>query len=403
MHIKELLKAHGKPPREVYFDLENSGFVPKEVVDAMLPYFNTYGYGNPAITHKPGWEAYEVIYSTKELIASSIGASSPDEIVLTHSGTEANNLAILGYALAHKGAKFLTSLIEHGSVIFLMDYLDRKMGFDVKYVPVDEEGFIDPEIFEAYVSNETNFISIQLVNHEIGTIQNISELVEIAKDKNPNVVFHSDAADAYGRIKFDVKKLGVDMLTISSHKIHGPRGVGALYIREGIRIEPIIKGQISSEKYWPGVENVPLIAGFRKAIELAFENFDSSINYVRQLRDKLMNGIFERVPYVMLNGPKGEKRVADNLNVSFLYVEGEAITVEFSLRGIYVSSGSACSSRYLQPSHVLIAIGRKHEEAHGSILFKVCRYHTEKDIDYALEQIPPAIERLRKISSWKPK
>ncbi len=402
MSIRELLKVHGKPKKEVYFDLENNGFVPDEVVEAMLPYFNTIGYGNPAITHKPGWEAYEVIYSTKNLIASTIGASSPDEIIFTNSGTEANNLAIMGFALSHKKDKFLTSIIEHGSVLFVMNYLEKAMGINVKYVPVDEEGFIDPEVFGAYMDKDVKFVSIQLVNHEIGTIQNIRELVDIAKDKNPDVVFHTDAVDAYGRMRIDVKKLGVDMLTLSSHKIHGPRGIGVLYVREGINIVPIIRGQISSEKYWPSVENIPIIAGFKKAVELAFNSFDSNVSYVRSLRDKLMNGIFENVDYTILNGPKGDRRVIDNVNISFLYAEGEAITVELSLRGIYASSGSACASRYLQPSHVLMAIGRKHEEAHGSILFKVCRYHKIEDIDYALEQIPKAIKRLRKISSWKP-
>ncbi|ADM28154.1 aminotransferase class V [Ignisphaera aggregans DSM 17230] len=402
--IRELLDHHGKPSKEVYFDLENSGWVPPEVVEAMKPYYNVYGYGHPSITHRIGWEALEVVYEAKELIASSIGAKSIDEIVFTHSGTEANNLAIAGYLLANrnKRGKVIVSSIEHLSVIFPAEFYANILGFKVIRVPVNGEGFIDPEIFKYYVDRDTVLISIQMVNHEIGTVQNIRELVDIAKSVNPNIVFHTDAADAYGKMAIDVNKLGVDMMTISSHKIHGPRGVGVLYVREGINLESPIRGQLSVEKLWPGVENVPAIAGFKKAIELAFNDFDYNINHMKRLRDKLMKGIMDNVDDVLINGPIGDRRAPDNLNISFLYVEGEAITVELSLHGIYVSSGSACTSRVLEPSHVLLAIGRKHEEAHGSILFKTSRYHSEDDIDYAIEIIPKAIDRLRSISSIKP-
>lgn len=244
-------------------------------------------------------------------------------------------------------------------------------------------------------------VSIQMVNHEIGTIQNIKELVDTAKSINLEVLFHTDAVDAYGKIPIDLSRINVDLLTISGHKILGPRGIGALYVREGVRIEPILRGQLSVEKLWPGVENVPAIAGFKKAIELAFDNFDTNVQYVKNLRDKLLKGIVENIPHVLVNGPVGDKRALDNVNVSFLYVEGEALTVELSLRGIYVSSGSACTSRVLEPSHVLLAIGRRHEEAHGSILFKISRYHKLEDIDYTLEHLPKAVERLRTISSIK--
>ena len=403
MSVRELLKVHGQPEKEVYFDVENSGFVPKEVVDAMLPYFNRMGYGNPAITHKLGWEAYEVFYETKELVAKTINAK-PEEIVFTHSGTEANNLALMGFVMARKKrGKIVSSIIEHGSVLFVLDHLNKHFGWRYQLVPVDEEGFIDPSIFATFIDRETMLVSIQMVNHEIGTIQDIKALVEVAKDKNPDVVFHTDAVDAYGKMEIDVEKLGVDMLTISSHKVLGPKGIGVLYVREGIRLEPLIRGQLSAEKLWPSVENIPAIAGFKKAIELAFGDLAYNIRHMRNLRNRLMKGIMDSVPDTILNGPRGDRRVCDNVNVSFLYVEGEAITVELSMRGVYVSSGSACTSRYLEPSHVLLAIGRRHEEAHGSILFKVTRYHTVEDIDYALEQIPEAINRLRKISSWKPK
>jgi len=403
--VRELLREHGRPVREIYFDLENSNWIPQEVVEAMLPFFNERGYGHPSITHKPGWEALEEVYLTKELVAETIGAADPDEVSFTHSGTEANNLAILGFVARkdnrRRGEKIVVSAVEHLSVIFPAEYASELFGLKVQRVPVDECGFVDPEIFKHYVDRDTLLVSVQLVNHEIGSIQKLKELIDVAKSANPNAAFHTDAADAYSWIPIDVEKLHVDMMTISSHKIHGPRGVGALYVRNGVLLEPPLKGQLSVEKLWPGVENVPLIAGFRKAVEISFKDFEHRVSYVKAMRDKLMNGIVSRVPEVLVNGPLNEGRVANNVNVSFLRIEGEALTVELSLHGIYVSSGSACSSRILEPSHVLLAIGRKHEEAHGSILFKLSKYHRESDIDYALETIPKAVERLRAISSWK--
>jgi len=402
--IRELLESHGKPAREVYFDLENSGFVLGEVVEYMKPYFNKYGYGHPSITHRIGWETLGIVYETKELVAETIKSRSSENIVFTHSGTEANNLAILGFLLRNKsnsGMKVVVSAVEHLSVIFPAQLASELFRFKVQLVPVDEYGFVDPEILKYYIDKDTILVSIQMVNHEIGTIQRIKELVDVVKSANPRTVFHTDAADAYGWIPIDVEKLNVDMLTISSHKIHGPRGIGVLYVRESIELDPPLRGQLSVEKLWPGVENVPLIAGFKKAVEIMFRNFEYRVNYVKSLRNKLMEGILSSVPGVIVNGPRGDMRVANNVNVSFLYVEGEALTVELSMHGIYVSSGSACTSRVLEPSHVLLAIGRKHEEAHGSILFKISHYHTREDINYTLEVILKAVERLRAISAWK--
>lgn len=400
--VKELLRKHGKPPREAYFDHENSGWVPPEVVEAMLPYFNRRGYGHPSITNLPGWEAYEVLEETKELVLRTLGASDGDA-VFTHSGTEANNLTVLGVALARRGEgkKVVVSSVEHPSILYPAQKLEE-LGFDVATVPVDREGFVDPEILAAFVDGETVLVSIQAVNHEIGTVQRLRELVEVCKDANSRVVFHTDAADAYGKIPLDLRELGVDLLTISGHKVHGPRGVGVLYVGEGIRVEPILHGALSTQRLWPGVENVPAIAGFKKAVELAFRDFEAGASYMRKLRDRLLEGILDSVPSVLVNGPVGDGRAPDNVNVSFLYVEGESLTIELSLRGVYVSSGSACTSRILEPSHVLLAIGRKHEEAHGSILLKVSRYNTEEDVEYALSQIPEAVERLRALSPLGP-
>ncbi|MEM2111876.1 MAG: aminotransferase class V-fold PLP-dependent enzyme, partial [Candidatus Bathyarchaeia archaeon] len=236
------------------------------------------------------------------------------------------------------------------------------------------------------------------VNHEIGTVQPIKKAVSIVKSKNPEAIFHTDASDAYGKIPFNVEDLDVDLATVSSYKILGPRGIGALYVKEGVNVERILEGQIGTQRLWPGIENTPLIVGFAKASELTFQDFEAHVSHMRRLRDKLIDGICEMISDVKLNGPRGEKRAPDNVNISFLRCEGEALTIELSLNGVYVSSGSACTRRILQPSHVLVAIGRKYEEAHGSILMKVTRLHMDEDIDYVLEVIPKAVERLRGIT-----
>ncbi len=393
--VKALLEAHGRPPREVYLDHENSGWVPPEVVEAMLPYFNERGYGHPSITNKPGWEALDVVESTAELVADTLGGE-PSQINFVHSGTEANNLAILGLARAlKKKGKVIISDIEHYSVLLPALSLEEA-GFTVVRAPVDGEGFVDVDVLRELVDRETVLVSIQAVNHEIGTVQMLKEIVEVVKDRNPDTIFHTDACDAYGRIPLRVDGLDVDMVTLSSHKILGPKGVGVLWLSEGVRVEPLLKGALSSQSLWPGVENVPALAGFKKAVELAFN--ESSSSRVRVLRDRLMEAILSEVPDTLLNGPIGELRAPDNVNISFLHVEGEALTVELSLRGVYVSSGSACTSRVLEPSHVMLAIGRSYEAAHGSLLFKLTRYHDEWDVDYVVEQVVEAVRRLREIS-----
>ncbi|MEM3090603.1 MAG: cysteine desulfurase family protein [Candidatus Bathyarchaeia archaeon] len=398
-NVRELLRAHEGLKREVYLDIENSSMVPTEVVEAMLPYFNQRAYGNPTLTHKPGWEAFEAIMESAQKIAGFMGCKNLEEVNFTPGETEANNLALLGATLQMrgKGKKIVISEVEPLSVLHVAEML-TKYGFTVTKIPVDGEGFINLEKLKEAVNSETVLVSLSAVNHEIGTIQPIKEAQKIVKDKNPNAIFHTDASDAYGKIPFNVRDLGVDMATISSYKILGPRGIGALYVRDGVNIERILEGQLGTQKLWPGVENTPLIVGFAEASELAFQNFEENVLHMRKLRDKLMNGIFEKITDVRLNGPKGEKRAPDNANISFLRCEGEALTIELSLNGVYVSSGSACTRRLLQPSHVLTAIGRKFEEAHGSILMKVTRYHTEEDIDYVLEVFPKAVERLRGIT-----
>jgi len=398
-NVRELLKAHEGLKHEVYLDIENSSFVPADVLEAMLPYFNQRAYGNPTLTHKPGWEAFEAIMESAKKLAGFLGCKNLEEVNFTPGETEANNLALLGATLQQrgKGKKIVISEIEPLSVMNVAEML-TKYGFSVVKVPVDNEGFVNLERLKEAVDRETILASFSAVNHEIGTIQPIKEIAEIIKDKNPNALVHTDASDAYGKIPFKVQETGVDMATISSYKILGPRGVGVLYAREGVNIERILEGQIGTQKLWPGVENTPLIVGFAKASELAFQSFEENVNHMRRLRDRLIEGIMDRIPDVRLNGPKGEKRAPDNVNISFLRCEGEALTIELSLNGVYVSSGSACTRRLLQPSHVLTAIGRRFEEAHGSILMKVTRIHKEEDIDYVLEVLPKAVERLRGIT-----
>jgi cysteine desulfurase len=400
--VEKLIKAHEGIEREVYLDLENSSPIPKEVVEAMIPYFSEKAYGNPTVTHKLGWMAYEEIQKASQHVAEYIGASSIEEVNFTPGETEANNLALIGTALANKkkGNKIVVSEIEPLSIVFASKMLE-KYGFKVEKIPVDREGFVSLEKLLDAIDKETILVSIMLANHEIGTIEPIKEAVEIVKEKNPETLVHTDASDAYGRIPINIDKLGVDLMTLSSYKILGPRGVGALYVREGVNVKRLLEGQIGTQKLWPGVENLPLIMGFLKASELAFKNFGKNASQMRKLRDRLIGGVLERISETSLNGPKGDKRAPDNVNISILHCEGEALTIELSLKGVYVSSGSACTRLLLQPSHVLTAIGRKFEEAHGSILMKVTRYHMDEDIEYVLKAFPKAVERLRAISSIK--
>ncbi|NPA99368.1 MAG: cysteine desulfurase, partial [Crenarchaeota archaeon] len=341
--VREFLQAHGEPPRQVYFDHENSGWVPPEIIEYMTQYYNVRGYGHPSITNKPGWEALEALLTAKNYIAETLNVE-PGEIVFTHSGTEANNLAILGAARANKrkAKKIIVSAIEHYSVLLPAKELVQH-GYKVVHVPVDEEGYVELDVLASLVDKDTFMVSIQTVNHEIGTIQPIREVVEIVRDRNPETIIHSDMADAYTRIPLDLSRIDVDLATLSSHKILGPKGAGALVVRNNVEIKPILYGALSTEKLWPGVENIPAIMGFYYAAKLAYEKMGEYTRNMARLRDNLIEGILGSVKDTKLNGPRGKGRAPDNVNISFLHVEGEALTVELSLRGIYVSSGSACT------------------------------------------------------------
>jgi cysteine desulfurase len=398
--VKGLIELHGEVEREVYLDSENSGLIFPEALEELMKAYSESGYANPSITHKAGWKSYEVLYRASEEFSRILNAS-PVELAYTHGATEANNLAILGSAKANKTGrrKIITSSIEHLSVIFPAERL-QEQGYRVTKIPVDGEGFVIRDQLEKETDDHTLLVSIGAVNHEIGVVQNLKELVEVVKDRDPSILFHTDMADALGRMRINLKELNVDLASFSSHKVYGPKGAGLLYVREGVNLEPVIHGQLSSQRLWPGVENIPAIAGFVKAAE-AMDKLDK-IRLVK-LRDRLIDGITSQVEDIVLNGPRGSGRAPDNVNISFLYVEGEALIVELSMRGIYASSGSACTSRILQPSHVLLAIGRRYEEAHGSLLMKVTPFHDEEDIDYVLRHIPQGVARLRSLSPIKRK
>jgi cysteine desulfurase len=398
--VKGLIELHGEVEREVYLDSENSGLIFPEALEELMKAYSESGYANPSITHKAGWKSYEVLYRASEEFSRILNAS-PVELAYTHGATEANNLAILGSAKANKTGrrKIITSSIEHLSVIFPAERL-QEQGYRVTKIPVDGEGFVIRDQLEKETDDHTFLVSIGAVNHEIGVVQDLKELVEVVKDRDPSILFHTDMADALGRMRINLKELNVDLASFSSHKVYGPKGAGLLYVREGVNLEPVIHGQLSSQRLWPGVENIPAIAGFVKAAE-AMDKLDK-IRLVK-LRDRLIDGITSQVEDIVLNGPRGSGRAPDNVNISFLYVEGEALIVELSMRGIYASSGSACTSRILQPSHVLLAIGRRYEEAHGSLLMKVTPFHDEEDIDYVLRHIPQGVARLRSLSPIKRK
>lgn len=380
--------------KKIYLDNNATTPIHPEVKEFILPFLGE-KFGNPSSIHWAGRDVRKAIEDARENVAKLINAD-PKEIIFTGSGTEANNTAIKGIAFQNwdKKGHIITSSVEHSSVLNTCRYLEKK-GFEVTYLPVDEYGMIDPEDLKKAIRRETILISIMMANNETGNIYPIVELVKIAKERN--ILFHCDAVQSPGKIEVDVKKLGVDMLTISAHKIYAPKGVGALYIRKGLRIDPLITGGHQEKNRRGGTENVIGIVGFGKACEIALKEINEVPQKVKKLRDKLEKGIVERIPDVKVNGHP-EKRIPTTLNVSFLYVEGESILLHLDMEGIAASSGSACTSGTLDPSHVLLAMGIPHEIAHGSVRFSLGRETTEEDIDKVLEVLPPIIERLRSFS-----
>jgi len=370
--------------------------VDPEVAQLMMTYY-TEKYGNPSSVHSFGREAKAALENAREQVAKLLGAE-PREITFTSGGTEADNLAIIGAAEANskKGKHIITSAIEHHAVLETCEYL-AKNGYELTVLPVDEEGFVSVADVEKAIRPDTVLITIMHANNEVGTIQPIAEIGKLAREKG--VIFHVDAVQSFGKIPIDVKAMNVDLMSVSSHKIYGPKGVGALYIRKGVRVSPRAFGGGQEKKRRSGTENTPGIIGFGKACELAAQRMAEDAQKEAKLRDRLMEGILEKIDYVKLNGPRGgEKRLPGNLNVSIQFIEGESLLLSLDMMGIAASSGSACTSGSLDPSHVLLAMGLSHEIAHGSLRFSLGRQNTEEDVDYVLEQLPKIVERLRMMS-----
>jgi len=380
--------------RRVYLDNNATTPTHPEVVKAMVPYYEEV-FGNASSIHQFGQQARKAINEAREKLAEFIGAK-PEEIVFTSGGTESNNFAIKGvaYANENKGKHIITSSIEHLAVLNPCKYLE-KQGFRVTYLPVDKYGLVAPADVEKAITKETILITIMHTNNEVGTIEPIVEIGKIAKEKG--IYFHTDAVQSIGKIPVNVQELNIDLLSLSGHKIYGPKGIGALYIRKGTRIQPQILGGHHEKNRRAGTENVPGIVGLAKAIEIAKDSMDKESIYLTNLRNRLYNGIIEKIDYVHLNGHP-EIRLPNTLNISFEFVEGESIILNLDMKGIAVSSGSACTSGSLEPSHVLKAMGVDPAVAQGSIRFSLGKDNTEDDINYVLEVLPEIVDRLRAMS-----
>ena len=382
--------------KSVYMDNNATTYMKKEVLDAMLPYYTTY-FGNASSKfYEVGRQAESAVLKFRESIAKQIGANT-NEIYFTGSGCEADNWAIKGIADAYraKGNHIITTSIEHHAILNSCQFLE-KHGYDITYLPVDEFGRVNPEDVEKAITDKTILISVMTANNEIGVIEPIKEISKIAKAHK--IIFHTDAVQAIGHMKINVDDLGVDMLSVSGHKFHGPKGIGFLYIRKGIRITNLIHGGGQERGKRAATENVAGMAGIAKALEIANAELDENVAKMSKLRDTLIDGIEKSIPYCRLNGPRGDQRLCNNVNFSFKYIEGESILMLLDMKGVAASSGSACASGSLDPSHVLLAIGLPHEIAHGSLRLSIGDDTTEDDIKYVLEVLPPIVERLRMMS-----
>jgi len=378
----------------IYFDHAATTPLKKEVLDEMMPYL-TEQYGNPSTIYKLGREAKKAVELARERVAKALNADI-QEIYFTSGGTESDNWALKGVAFANKdkGKHIITTTIEHHAVLHPLKYLEG-LGFEVTYVPVEPNGIVDPQKIKEAIRNDTILISVMLANNEIGTIQPVKEIAKIAKEKG--IIIHTDAVQAVGQIPVDVKDLGVDLLSLSAHKFYGPKGVGALYIRKGTKIHPFSHGGAQERNRRAGTENVAGIVGLGKAIELATQNLSEYAAKLQKLRDKLIDGVLSKIDYVRLNGDRNQ-RLPNNANFSFEFIEGESLLLMLDMKGIAASSGSACTSGSLDPSHVLLAIGLEHEVAHGSLRITLGEDNTEEDIDCLLEVLPEIVSRLREMS-----
>lgn len=381
--------------KEVYLDYSATTPVKPEVLKEMLPYFSEI-YGNPSSLYRISDYTKEALATARKRVSSLINAS-PDEVYFTGSGTEADNWALLGVAdaLRDKGNHIITTAIEHHAIIHTAQHLSQR-GYDVTYLNVQQDGLVDPKELEKAITDKTILISVMMVNNEVGTVEPIKELARIAKEHG--VLFHTDAVQGLGNVPIDVKDLGVDLMSMSAHKIYGPKGVGALYIKKGLKITNLMEGGAQEKKKRPGTENVPGIVGFGKAADLANANLVTHISKLRQLRDYFIDEVSKSIENIRINGSL-EHRHPGNVNITFEYIEGEAILLMLNAKGIYISTGSACSSASLVPSHVLAAMCVPVELIHGTIRFSIGDFTTKEDLDYVVASLQEIVTKLRAVSS----
>ncbi len=378
----------------IYMDHSATTATDPDVVQAMLPWF-TERYGNPSSLYRLARDSKNAVEDARSKVAKAIGARQ-DEIFFTSGGTESDNWALIGGALSHqkKGNHIITSAIEHHAILHTCQYLE-KQGFQVTYLPVDETGKVKIEDLKRAITDKTILVSIMFANNEIGTIQPIQEIGALCREKN--ILFHTDAVQAIGNVKIDVQEMQIDMLSLSAHKFYGPKGIGALYIRKGVRIDSYLHGGAQERKKRAGTENVAGIVGLGTAIEKAAGSLDENTTRIRMLRDRLLEQIITTIPHCSLNGHRTD-RLPGNINISFEFIEGESLLLLLDHAGIAASTGSACSSGSLEPSHVLMAIGVPIEIAHGSLRLTLGCENSEEDIAYVCEELRKAVERLRTMS-----
>ncbi len=386
---------------KVFLDNCRTTRVLPEVLQVVQSYMAE-NFARPDGLYESAQQVYDDLITAREFFARSINADFSEEIVFTSGATESNNLAILGVARANRknGNHIIISALEHGSVMSIASRL-KEEGFEVTVVPVDNEGIIRLNELEKAIKPTTILVSVIAIGHFVGSIMPLEEIGEILSRQDHKIYFHTDAAEMYAKFPADVKKLRVDLLSVSGHKFHGPKGVGFLYVRKGTRIEPILYGADSFDKRRPGGENVPAIMGMKKAAELSLADMDQALKRLRELQEYFIDRVESEIDSVILNGPRGMKRTPYNVNFSFRFIEGEAISLGLSMEGVEVATGSACASEKLEPNYAILAIGGDHERAHGSIRFTFDRFTTREQIDYTVEKLKSVVSWLRKISPFK--